>query len=80
MTLIYSNNKGGSEIQACQNYIQKWKKENPNKKVLRIAYKNSIGGQIRIKTYLDLLIIAKDDSYLYYYVFEYAGKSYIFVT
>jgi hypothetical protein len=74
MSLIYSNNQGGSEIKACQNYIKKWKKENPNKKVLRIAYKNSIGGQILIKTYLDLLIIAKDDSNLYYYVFEYAGK------
>ena len=78
MSLVYSNNKGGSEIKACQNYIKKWKIENPHKKVLRIAYKNSIGGQILMKTYLDLLIIAKDDANLYYYVFEYAGKTIFF--
>ena len=31
-----------------------------------------------MKTYLDLLIIAKDAANLYYYVFEYAGKTIFF--
>lgn len=73
MSLTYSNNKGLSEQTACQNYIKEWKRDNPHKSILRIAYKNSIGGQVMLKTYLDLLIIAKDDENLYYYVFEYAG-------
>lgn len=78
MSLVYSNNKGVSEQLACQNYIKKWKHENPDKTVLRIAYKNSVGGQILLKTYLDLLIIAKDATKLYYYVFEYAGKKVLY--
>ena len=73
MSLSYSNNIGSSEQIACQQYIKKWKIENPNKEVLRIAYKNAIGGQVMLNTYLDLLIIAKDHHHLYYYVFEYAG-------
>lgn len=73
MSLAYKNNEGISEQNACKQYIAKWKQNNPEKKVLRIAYKNAIGGQTMLKTYLDLLIIAKDDQHLYYYVFEYAG-------
>ena len=73
MALAYSNNMGMSEQIACQQYIKEWKIQNPEKKVLRIAFRDSIGGQVMLKTYVDLLIIAKDLNHLYYYVFEYAG-------
>ena len=75
MSLSYSNNEGVSEQTACKKYIKEWKLKNPEKKVLRIAYQNSIGGQIMIKTYLDLIIIAKgsQSSQIYFYVFEFAG-------
>lgn len=73
MSLVYSNNEGMSEQIACKRYIKEWKIQNPEKTVLRIAYQNSIGGQVMLKTYVDLLIIAKDADHLYFYVFEYAG-------
>ena len=63
MSLTYRNNEGISEAFACQQYIKEWKIKNPEKQVLRIAYRNSIGGQLMLKSYLDLIIIAKDHDY-----------------
>ena len=77
MSLTYSKNEGSSEQIACRQYIKEWKKNNLSKSVLRVAWQNSIGGQIMLQTYLDLLIIAKDPSnpsHIYYYVFEFAGS------
>ena len=76
ISLTYSKRDGLSEQTACRKYLNEWKIANPEKKVLRISYANSIGGQVMLKSYLDLLIIAKHPqlSKIYFYVFEFAGS------
>ena len=76
ISLTYSKNEGISEQTACHKYLNEWKIANPEKKVLRVAFQNSIGGQVMLGSYLDLLIIAKHPqlSRIYFYVFEFAGS------